>query len=118
MPRQKKTSRVLAQAEKRIASVQSIEADLELGDEITVTGYQQTIDALRQKLSAYNELLSLTDQAANAVKTAELAARDYSERILLGIGMKYGKDSDEYEMAGGVRKSERKRPVRKAQTAA
>lgn len=41
--------------------------------------------------------------------------RDYSERILLGVAMKYGKNSDEYEMAGGIRKSERKRPVRKMQ---
>ena len=39
--------------------------------------------------------------------------RDYSERILLAVAVKYGRDSNEYEMAGGVRKSERKRPVRK-----
>ena len=29
------------------------------------------------------------------------------ERMLLGVAVKYGKDSAEYEMAGGVRKSER-----------
>ncbi|MEL6381202.1 MAG: hypothetical protein AAFQ89_01765 [Cyanobacteria bacterium J06626_18] len=118
MPRQKKTSRVLTQAEKRLASIQSIEADLDLGNGITVAGYHRTMDTLRQKLNAYNELLSLADQAANAIKMAELDTRDYSERILLGVAMKYGKNSDEYEMAGGVRKSERKRPVRKVQPAA
>jgi hypothetical protein len=31
-----------------------------------------------------------------------------------GVAYKFGKESDEYEKAGGVRKSERKRPVRKA----
>ena len=118
MSRLKKTSRVLTQAEKRIAGVQSIEADLDLGSGITASGYQQTIATLRQKLTSYNELLSLVDQAANAVKVAELETRDYSERILLGVATKYGKNSDEYEMAGGVRKSERKRPVRKVQAAA
>ena len=30
----------------------------------------------------------------------------------MGIGFKYGKDSREYEMAGGVRKSERIRKSR------
>jgi hypothetical protein len=32
--------------------------------------------------------------------------------MLAGVAAKYGKDSDEYEKAGGVRKSERKRPTR------
>jgi hypothetical protein len=30
--------------------------------------------------------------------------------MLAGVASKYGKDSVEYEKAGGVRKSERKRP--------
>jgi hypothetical protein len=34
---------------------------------------------------------------------------DLTERMLAGVGSKYGKDSTEYEKAGGVRKSERKR---------
>lgn len=109
MPRQKKASRVLTQAEKRSASVQSIHPNLDLGSGITALGYKRTIDTLRQKITTYNELLSLLDQAANAVKAAELDTRDYSERVLAGVATKYGKNSDEYEMAGGVRKSERKR---------
>ncbi|MBD1873732.1 hypothetical protein H6F75_09580 [Nodosilinea sp. FACHB-131] len=56
--------------------------------------------------------------AGNAVKEAELVMRDYSERILLSVATRYGKDSDEYEMAGGVRKSDRKRPIRKPKLAA
>ncbi|BAZ67792.1 hypothetical protein NIES4106_25490 [Fischerella sp. NIES-4106] len=38
---------------------------------------------------------------------------DISERMLTGVACKYGKDSSEYEMAGGVRKSDR---VRKSTT--
>jgi hypothetical protein len=113
MPRRKKTSRILTLAEKRISGIQSIAADLDLGSGIHAEGYQHVIEALRQKVNAYNELLSLVDQAANAIKVAEQEARDYSERILLGVATKYGKDSDEYEMAGGVRKSERKHRTRK-----
>lgn len=118
MPRQKRASKALALAEKRISGIQSIQANLDLGNGITVSGYQYTIDTLRQKLKNYNELLSLVDQAANAVNAAELDARDYSERILLGVATRYGKNSDEYEMAGGVRKSERKRPTRRDRPAA
>jgi hypothetical protein len=32
------------------------------------------------------------------------------ETMLTGVGVKYGKDSNEYEKAGGVRTSERKSP--------
>ena len=49
----------------------------------------------------------------NDVIKTELALKDLSERMLMGVGSKFGKDSDEYEMAGGVRKSEHKKPVRK-----
>jgi hypothetical protein len=34
------------------------------------------------------------------------------ERMLIAVAAKYGKYSDEYEKAGGKRKSERKRPTR------
>jgi hypothetical protein len=40
--------------------------------------------------------------------------KDWNERMLAGVATAYGKDSSEYEQAGGVRKSERKKPVRKA----
>ncbi len=36
-----------------------------------------------------------------------------SEDMLIGVASKYGKDSYEYKLAGGTRRSERKRPVRK-----
>jgi len=118
MPRRKKSSRILIQAEKRLASIQSIDANLDLGNGITVQGYQQIIETLRQKVTTYNEQVSLLDQASNGITVAEKVARDYSELVLLAVATKYGKDSDEYEMAGGTRKSERKRPTRKVQPAA
>jgi hypothetical protein len=42
--------------------------------------------------------------------------RSMLTKVLLGVAYKYGKDSEEYEMAGGVRKSKRKRPVRAVPT--
>ena len=36
--------------------------------------------------------------------------------MLAAVGVEYGKNSTEYELAGGTRKSERKAPVRKAKT--
>ncbi|PSR16611.1 hypothetical protein C8255_16915 [filamentous cyanobacterium CCP3] len=118
MPRQKRTSKHLTLAEKRNAGTQSIAKDLDLGNGITTAAYTEAIENLRQKLHDYNESLSLVDQAANAVQDAEQVVRDFSERILTRVATRYGKDSDEYEMAGGVRKSDRKRPTCKPRLAA
>jgi hypothetical protein len=38
--------------------------------------------------------------------------------MLIAVAAKYGKDSYEYEMAGGIRKSERKRPTRRLDSVA
>jgi len=73
---------------------------------------------MQAKQDAYNALLSQADQAQNELLAAEKAIRDLSERMLAGVASKYGKDSSEYEMAGGTRKSERKRPTRKTPPAA
>lgn len=34
-----------------------------------------------------------------------------AEKMLLGVAIKYGKDSSKYEMAGGARRGERRRRV-------
>ncbi|MEH1974356.1 MAG: hypothetical protein V7K64_10350 [Nostoc sp.] len=34
----------------------------------------------------------------------------YSEQMLLNVASRYGKNSDEYGMAGGTRRSDRKKP--------
>jgi hypothetical protein len=47
-------------------------------------------------------------------RAAGLSAMDGALDLGKGVASKYGKDSNEYEKAGGTRKSERKRPMRKA----
>jgi hypothetical protein len=44
-------------------------------------------------------------------KEAEL--QDWNRRILSAVEAQFGPDSSEYEMVGGTRKSERKKPTRK-----
>ncbi|MGJ3252895.1 MAG: hypothetical protein ACFE0J_17440 [Elainellaceae cyanobacterium] len=113
MPRTKRSSRTLERAEQRYASLQSIDEQLNLGEGLTLGTYKQQIEDLRNQINAYNTILSSADRAANLVKTLEIQVNTLSERMLLGVATRYGKDSNEYEMAGGTRKSERKRPARK-----
>jgi len=42
---------------------------------------------------------------------SEKKLQDFNERVLAGVAAKYGKNSNQYEKVGGVRKADRKRPA-------
>lgn len=114
MPRSKKSpTKIMVDATERLSGLKSIEADLDLGNGLTNTFFETKIDEIYAALEDYNSLLSLVDQKSNVFDTLEKHLRDLHERILLAVAAKYGKDSDEYEMAGGKRKSERAKPTKK-----
>jgi hypothetical protein len=113
MPRPKRSSKVLDKAERRIAAIKSISATLDLGNGHTVDSFYTMIEATRTKLSDYNSSLSTVDAAQAALVEAEKELMEVTEHVLLSVAAKYGKNSYEYEMAGGTRRSDRKRPARK-----
>jgi len=115
MSRQKRTSKALVKAQERAEHLQSIDAQLDLGYEgLTLTAFQAAIASLQANLEAYNEQLAALDEQAAALLTEEKNLSALSERMLEGVSVKYGKDSLAYKQAGGVRKSERKKPARKS----
>lgn len=109
MSRIKKGSRILEKAEIRLAGIQSINNTLDLGNGLSVEEFSTLIEATRSKLLAYNTALSAIDKARSDVLEMEQKLGDYTEHMLLGVATRFGKKSDEYEMAGGVRKDRRKR---------
>ena len=113
MARPKRSSTVMQKAEKREAGLQSISDNLDLGNELTLKTYSQSIQALRSQLFTYTTMLSTLDALSRDIKRAEQELRNLSEQMLLGVAAKYSKDSGEYGKAGGVPKSERRRPTRK-----
>ncbi|MEL6471225.1 MAG: hypothetical protein AAFQ74_15965 [Cyanobacteria bacterium J06623_4] len=117
MVRQKRSSRILEKAKRRLDGLQSIDAKLDLGTGRTVQSYHKNIDDLRDKISAYNQALSTVDVLRTQVAEAERTLATYSEQVLIDVASKFGKDSLEYERAGGIRKSARKRPTRKPKAA-
>ncbi len=117
MARRKRTSSVVEQARERAKNLGAISPTLDLGNGDTVATFAAKIDAVQSQLDAYNDLLTQADTALNDLTTAEETLSEESNRVLLGVAAKYGKNSNEYEAAGGVRTSERKKPVRGAKTA-
>lgn len=111
--RKKHSSAALEKAQTRLAALKSISQTLDLGNGLTVASFSQIIEDARQKLELYNTSLSAVDQTYTAMEDSEDIMAEWTERMLIGVASKYGKNSNEYKMAGGTRRVERKRPQRR-----
>jgi hypothetical protein len=65
------------------------------------------MEQLRSKIDAYNTALAIIDSSKTEIAALEKNLGELADQMLIGVAFKYGKNSPEYEMAGGVRKSER-----------
>lgn len=103
----------LEKARTRLAAVKSIDPALDLSNGITAANYETQVGTMTTNLEDYNTALSTVDNLYNICIAQLNVIKDWNERVLAGVATKYGKNSSEYEMAGGVKKSERKKPVKK-----
>jgi chromosome segregation ATPase len=117
MARRKRTSPSIKRAQQRADGLASIGSDLDLGKNHSLKAFQAEIDAVTTKLSEYNTKLAELDGSLNELEKAEAALDDLTSTMLSAVGVTYGKNSTEYEKAGGKRTDERKSPAKKAQPA-
>jgi hypothetical protein len=109
MARRKRTSVALEKAERRASGMSSIDENLDLGNGMDLPSFWDDIEDVHEKEKHYNSLLSLVDQAYNDLLTSEKELSEKSENMLNAVAIIYGRNSSEYEMAGGKRRSERRR---------
>ncbi|MEH1835940.1 MAG: hypothetical protein V7L29_28800 [Nostoc sp.] len=112
MSRQKRTSRILEKAELRASGMKSIVPSIKFDEDYTLEKMIESIEQLRSKLDVHNSALAIVDSSLTEVEEMEKNLRQLSEKMLMVVAIKYGKDSTEYEMAGGVRNSDRLRKMR------
>ncbi|MCF2147033.1 hypothetical protein IQ276_011330 [Desmonostoc muscorum LEGE 12446] len=96
----------------RFAGLKAINSNLDLGDNCNITNLTQLIEELRTKLENHNNILTTIHSSKIEIEELEENLVSSCEKMLMGVGFKYGKDSREYEMAGGVRRSESLRKSR------
>ncbi|MDZ8068173.1 MAG: hypothetical protein RMY64_21510 [Nostoc sp. DedQUE08] len=112
MSRQKRTSRVLEKAELRASGMKSIIPSIKFEEDYTLEKLIDSIEQLRNKIDVHNSALAIVDSTLTEVEDMEKNLKQFSEKMLMVVAIKYGKDSAEYEMAGGVRNSDRLRKMR------
>jgi hypothetical protein len=116
MSRLKRKRTFYNEALTRQAALRAINGPLDFGNGLTSEVFDKAIDDFRQLLETYNTMLSKLDELYNELNEAELQLRDLNERMLTGVATKYGKNSNEYEMAGGTRKKDRRRRTPRVET--
>ena len=113
MARLKRGSNVLETARQRLSGLKSITPKPNFGPALDLDQYEQEVNTYTANLDKYNETLSLLDGLQNNLVAEEARIRDKNKRMLAATGALYGPDSNEYEIVGGTRTSERKRTTRK-----
>ena len=116
MAQRKRESESVKNATQRANKLRSIDAELDLGNGLTLAAYDTKIGATKAENDTYNTMKSALDGQLDKVEKLEKELDRMSVNMLAGVKIKHGDDSPEYEMAGGTRASDRKRPVRKAKT--
>jgi hypothetical protein len=109
MARKKRTSAAFEKLALRLSGLKTIDEKLDLGDGLSVATLTLKVATCTGTLEDYNILLGKADSKLNEVDTLEIEANDLSERILISVAAKYGKNSNEYQKTGGKRKSDIKR---------
>lgn len=106
----------MKELEERIAGLKSINPALDLDNGVSIAELEAILEQGRAGIEDYNSTLSLADAKLNVVNANDKLIRAANKKILPAVGLKYGTDSDEYEKAGGVRESERKKTVKKSKS--
>lgn len=112
MSRSKPVDTVLSEAE-QIARVWTDNPTFALGN-LTLAQFQTMITDLRSQRAETEDLRTRLTASINETNTQALAVSEAVTRARSGFRAFFGPDSTQYEQAGGTRRSERKRPARKA----
>ncbi|MDZ7963539.1 MAG: hypothetical protein RM368_00945 [Nostoc sp. DedSLP03] len=112
MTRKKRTSLVLKKAEFRVAGLKAVDPNINFDDTYNLQNLTQLIKQFHNMLDDYNAAIAMIDSSKKKLDEMEKTLNHVSDKMLAVVGLKYGKNSNEYELSGGVRDSERIRKSR------
>jgi hypothetical protein len=101
MAYQKRTSKTLEKGHARFRALDALKMAMNLGDGLSLQGYAALLEASEEQLQAHNLALAEVDRTRVEFADTEKAVAAMSSRILTAVAAVYGKDSKEYELAGG-----------------
>jgi uncharacterized protein YukE len=104
---------IVNNAKLRASGMKSIAPALDMGGGMSIKAYQSAIQDAEAKIEAYNTAIANISQMRSAADAAEKSLSQLSERMLSTVAGHYGRSSDQYAMAGGTKRTSRRRTVKK-----
>jgi hypothetical protein len=101
----KTNSKVLDQVQLRLSTLKSIDPDLDLGGGLTIRVVSKQVQDTRTEIDLYNTELSVVEQKYKTIREKEGKIAELSDRIVDGIGFKFGRKSNEYKMVRSIRRN-------------
>ena len=112
MARLKRKSAVLETSRRRLAGLKQITPKPNFAPALDEAAYEAEINGFSDDQDAYNGKLAALDDENNRLEDREQRLNTLNTRILAAVKAHFGPDSSEFELIGGVRLSDRKKPVR------
>jgi predicted DNA-binding protein YlxM (UPF0122 family) len=112
MPRKKRSSQILKKAEFRVAGLKAIDPNISFDDNCNLQNLTQLIQQVQKMLDDYNVAIAIVDSSKIRLDAMEKTLSQVSDKMLMGVRFRYGKNSNEYEIAGGTKDSDRVRKSR------
>jgi len=111
--RRKQATAEMRDLRQNIASMETVDEEFDAGNGVTLAAAKTLLAKGDNEMKDFNKTIASADDKDNIFKDTNKEIRAFNKKILPAGGLKYGTDSSEYEVLGGTRDSERKKPVRK-----
>jgi hypothetical protein len=101
-------SKSLPKSRRRLAGLKYLTPNLDFGNGISIQGFALKIDLMQAKLDAHNALVTeFTEKVVasrDEIRKLDESLSETAERMLNTVAVLYGRNSKEYELAGGVKR--------------
>jgi hypothetical protein len=104
MTRPTRNSAQINNTKNRLIGFTTIDPNLDLGNGLSVQKLSQLTSDLQAQLNEYNSTIVRLDQMGSQIHNLEKAIAHLSGKMLTAVGLTYGYDSEEYQMAGGKKR--------------
>jgi outer membrane murein-binding lipoprotein Lpp len=104
MTRPTRNSAQINNTKNRLIGFTTIDPNLDLGNGLSVQKLSQLTSDLQAQLNEYNSTIVRLDQMGSQIQDLEKAIAHLSGKMLTAVGLTYGYDSEQYQMAGGKKR--------------
>jgi hypothetical protein len=101
-----RNSAIIEKAQRHLENLKSVDPHMAFDSDRSIQNLASRIEALGMKLTAYNQMLMMLDSMKIDLDGMEKELSELLEQMMIAVAFKYGKDSQEFEKAGGTRKSD------------